>query len=76
MISRPEHLGKFEFVILSSLRAAQLLRGCVPRIEGAHKATVIAQIEVSEGKVQLAPKPGPLDEPVAEAAALPLEALV
>ncbi len=27
------------------------MRGCRPRVEGAHKATVIAQLEVSEGKV-------------------------
>ena len=27
------------------------MRGCLPRIEGAHKNTVMAQLEVSEGKV-------------------------
>jgi len=48
---RPAGIGKFQFVILASLRAAQLMRGCLPRIEGAHKNTVMAQLEVSEGKV-------------------------
>ena len=51
MTLRPAGIGKFQFVILASLRAAQLMRGCVPRIEGAHKNTVMAQLEVSEGKV-------------------------
>ena len=51
MTLRPAGIGKFQFVILASLRAAQLMRGCLPRIEGAHKNTVMAQLEVSEGKV-------------------------
>lgn len=52
MIQRPPGVGAFEFVILSTLRAAQLMRGCVPRVDGIHKATVIAQSEVAEGKVR------------------------
>jgi DNA-directed RNA polymerase subunit K/omega len=48
---RPAGIGKFQFVILASLRAAQLMRGCLPRIAGPHKNTVMAQLEVSEGKV-------------------------
>ena len=48
---RPAGIGKFQFVVLASLRSAQLMRGCLPRIEGAHKNTVMAQLEVSEGKV-------------------------
>jgi hypothetical protein len=44
-------MGAFEFVILSKLRAAQLMRGCRPRVDGLHKATVTAQLEVSAGKV-------------------------
>ncbi len=51
MIQRPDGMGKFEFVILSKLRAAQLMRGCIPRVEGGHKPTVTAQYEVAEGKV-------------------------
>ena len=52
MIQRPETLGKFEFVILATLRAAQLMRGCTPLIAaGEHKATVTAQNEVALGKI-------------------------
>ena len=50
-MQRPSGIGAFQFVILSSLRAVQLQRGCTPRIEGVHKHTVTAQLEVSEGKV-------------------------
>jgi hypothetical protein len=53
-IQRPAGIGAFQFVILATLRAAQLMRGCRPRVDGTHKATVIAQIEVSEGKVMQA----------------------
>ena len=58
---RPAGIGKFQFVILASLRAAQLMRGCLPRIEGPHKNTVMAQLEVSAGKVvqEFAPVPAP-----------------
>lgn len=44
-------MGGFEFVVLATLRAAQLMRGCRPRVDGAHKATTTAQVEVAEGKV-------------------------
>jgi DNA-directed RNA polymerase subunit K/omega len=44
-------MGAFQFVVLATLRAAQLMRGCRPRIDGTHKATVTAQFEVAEGKV-------------------------
>lgn len=44
-------MGAFTFVVLSTLRSTQLIRGCLPRVDGAHKRTVIAQIEVAEGKV-------------------------
>jgi DNA-directed RNA polymerase subunit K/omega len=55
-MQRPSGIGAFQFVILSSLRAVQLTRGCIPRVEGAHKKTVIAQLEVSLGLVtQLTP---------------------
>jgi hypothetical protein len=45
-------MGAFHFSVLSTLRAQQLVRGCRPRVEGIHKKTVIAQIEVAEGKVK------------------------
>ena len=58
MIQRPPGVGAFQFVVLASLRAAQLTRGCTPRVDGAHKATVTAQVEVAEGKVmQMAAAP-------------------
>ena len=55
MIQRPPELGRFQFVVLAKLRAAQLMRGCRPRVEGVHKATIIAQMEVSGGQVIQAP---------------------
>ena len=51
MIQRPAGIGTFEFVVLATLRAAQLMRGCRPRVDGIHKAAVIAQLEVAQGKV-------------------------
>jgi len=36
---------------LATLRAAQLIRGCRPRVDGTHKAIVTAQFEVAAGKV-------------------------
>jgi hypothetical protein len=51
VVHRPPDIGAFQFVILTSLRAAQLMRGCLPRVEGAHKPIMIAQAEVAEGKV-------------------------
>lgn len=81
MIQRPSDLGKFEFVILSTLRAAQLMRGCRPRVDGVHKATVIAQLEVATGKV--APMSTPpetngdttIGEPVSEETLSPVATL-
>jgi hypothetical protein len=59
VIQRPPGVGAFQFVVLATLRAAQLMRGCRPRVEGIHKATVMAQCEVAEGKVTqlVAPRP-------------------
>ena len=51
MIQRLRGVGTFQFVVLATLRAAQLMCGCRPKIDGAHKATVIAQLEVSERKM-------------------------
>ena len=51
VIRRPADFNAFEFVVLSGLRAAQLIRGCTPRIEGTHKVIMTAQIEVAAGKV-------------------------
>ena len=51
MIHRPLGVGAFEFAVMSGLRASQLTRGCLPRLEGTHKNTVMAQMEVAAGKV-------------------------
>jgi len=51
VIQRPPGVGAFQFVILATLRAAQLMRGCRPRVDGFHKPIVTAQFEVAEGKV-------------------------
>ena len=34
LVDRPGATNAFEFVVLSSLRAAQLMRGCTPRVDG------------------------------------------
>jgi hypothetical protein len=44
-------MNAFEFVVLSSLRAAQLMRGCVPRVASTQKMIMTAQLEVAAGKV-------------------------
>jgi DNA-directed RNA polymerase subunit K/omega len=51
MILRPHGMGAFEFVVVAALRAAQLTRGCSPRVDGDHMTAVLAQREVAEGKV-------------------------
>jgi hypothetical protein len=55
VIHRPAAMGAFQFVVLATLRAAQLMRGCQPRVDGTHKPTVIAQCEVAQGKVTQMP---------------------
>ncbi len=57
MVHRPADTNAFEFVILASLRAAQLMRGCTPRVTAAEKPVVTAQHEVAEGKVLSVPRP-------------------
>jgi hypothetical protein len=54
MIRRPDDISTFEFSVLSSLRAAQLYRGCSPRVEPSGKVAITAQHEVAERKVQRA----------------------
>ena len=51
MVSRPPEMEAFEFVVVSVLRAQQLMKGCVPHLDGAHKAITMAQMEVSAGKI-------------------------
>lgn len=51
MVKRPADMNAFEFSVVSGLRAAQLHRGCTPRVERCEKVAVTAQHEVAEGKV-------------------------
>jgi len=63
MLFRSAEIGAFEFSKLSALRAAQLMRGCSPRVPAGHKMTSTAQREVAAGKVCGLPRvagPGPL----------------
>ena len=57
MIQQPACFGKFEFAVMASLRASQLTRGCVPKVDGGHSVAMTALIEIAEGKVTLAPAP-------------------
>jgi DNA-directed RNA polymerase subunit K/omega len=51
MVNRPDGLDAFEFVVLCALRAAQLQRGCTPRVRPSHKVAVTAQYEVAARKI-------------------------
>ncbi len=51
MVRRPDGSNAFEFVVVSALRAAQLMRGCTPRVESTQKIIMTAQLEVAAGKV-------------------------
>jgi DNA-directed RNA polymerase subunit K/omega len=55
-ISQPH--SRFAFVAMASARARQLLEGCRPRVEGAHKTARIAQREVKSGALWVEPAPG------------------
>ena len=57
MVQRPTHFGIFEFARLASLRAAQLTRGCTPRVEPSGKMAVTAQREVAAGKLDVVAVP-------------------
>lgn len=48
-------MGSFQFVAIAALRAAQLTRGCRPKVDGVHTTAVFAQREVAEGKVTASP---------------------
>jgi DNA-directed RNA polymerase subunit K/omega len=63
VIQRPTHIGAFQFVVVASLRAAQLTRGCLPKVDGVHKVIVTAQLEVSEGRIAAVEIPPAVDVP-------------
>jgi DNA-directed RNA polymerase subunit K/omega len=57
MTAGPE-MNVFELVVVAALRAAQLMRGCTPRVPASCKVTVTARHEVMAGKVRRAdPEP-------------------
>ena len=49
MIRPPVGIGAFEFVVLATLRANQLTRGCRSRVEPHSLTAVTAQLEVAGG---------------------------
>jgi DNA-directed RNA polymerase subunit K/omega len=57
MVKRPDGMNAFEFAVLAGLRAAQLHRGCTPRVAQSPKVAVTAQHEVAERKVWALPTP-------------------
>jgi DNA-directed RNA polymerase subunit K/omega len=61
MVTRPEHLNRYEFVVLAALRAKQLLAGCTPRVAGDHTVATRAQMEVADGLVINAEREVPVE---------------
>jgi DNA-directed RNA polymerase subunit K/omega len=57
VIFLPQATDKFLFVRVSSLRVAQLIRGCTPRVTVSLKPTSTAQREVIAGKVSESARP-------------------
>ena len=51
VVNRPRTYNSYEFVVVASLRAKQLLAGCVPHVEGEHNAATTAQMEVAGGRI-------------------------
>lgn len=60
MVNRPQETNSFEFIAIATLRAGQLMRGCVPRVPPGHKSTTTAQLEIIAGKILKLPQPPPL----------------
>ena len=59
MVDRSTLNNAFEFVVVASLRAKQLLQGCLPKVEPSGKPARTAQREVLGGFI----KPVYDDEP-------------
>jgi len=56
LIKRPVGSNPFEFAVVSGLRAAQLIRGCIPRVvRSTEKVITTAQMEVAAGLVARIP---------------------
>jgi DNA-directed RNA polymerase subunit K/omega len=64
MVKRPDGMNAFEFAVLCGLRAAQLQRGCTPRVPPSEKVAVTAQRELAERKIlRCADAPKPTQNP-------------
>lgn len=63
MVNRPVHMNPYEFVVVSALRAQQLLAGCTPRLVGDHTPATMAQMEVAGGCVSRAADEASADGP-------------
>jgi DNA-directed RNA polymerase subunit K/omega len=50
-------MNGFEFVRVATLRTAQLVRGCTPRVPVGRRSVITAQLEVAAGKVCALPRP-------------------
>jgi DNA-directed RNA polymerase subunit K/omega len=55
----PRPRNAFEFVTLASARARQLLKGCIPRVDGSPKPARRALQEVAAGAITRAEEPRP-----------------
>jgi hypothetical protein len=73
VIMRPQGIGQFEFVVLASLRASQLTRGCQPRVAGDHTVAVMAQLEIAGGTVVGMPKTSAVASPIIGEVVEPVE---
>jgi DNA-directed RNA polymerase subunit K/omega len=51
MVDRSTLPNAFEFVVIASARAKQLLNGCVPKVDPSGKPAKTAQREVLEGHI-------------------------
>ncbi len=60
VVNRPEGTNPFEFIVVSSQRVAQLVKGCTPRVEVTGKHITTAQMEVAAGKVARMVEPPPI----------------
>jgi DNA-directed RNA polymerase subunit K/omega len=58
---RPYDSNAYEFVVIASRRAHQLMAGCIPLMTGVHKATTMAQMEVAAGKIVRIPATSTVD---------------
>jgi DNA-directed RNA polymerase subunit K/omega len=63
-VDRSQLPNAFEFVVIASARAKQLMRGCLPRVSSVEKPARLAQREVFTGAVERIPDKAAV-EPIA-----------